>query len=255
VNALVARATLLGERIDTAGLERRDAISTAPLALRVGEGVAVMFRYGVVVTACLEPAAAEAVLRAVEPHVEGLRREREEEVLELKAGDGEEAVGPDGALHVSSLEAPTLLIVADALAKSVALARDERHMAEVFDTVEPWGRRLAAGKRPGSRRAMIRLIGSALLVQHRLAQRVGAREKPDVLWDHPGLERLYARLESEYELAERAETLERKLDLVGETVTVMTDLIDAQRAFRLEAAVVLLILAEIGLTLVQMVRG
>ena len=78
------------------------------------------------------------------------------------------------------------------------------------------------------------------------------REKPDILWDRPDLERLYARLEDEYELVERAETLNHKLELIGSTVTVMTDLIDTQRSFRLEAIVVALILMEVALTLVQM---
>jgi uncharacterized Rmd1/YagE family protein len=64
---------------------------------------------------------------------------------------------------------------------------------------------------------MIQLIGSALIVQHRLAERVVVREKPDMLWDRPDLERLYARLAVEYELIERSETLVRKLDLIGET--------------------------------------
>jgi len=100
---------------------------------------------------------------------------------------------------------------------------------------------------------MLRLIGSVLLVQHRLAERVAVREKP-ILWERPDLERLYGRLEDEYELVERAETLVHKLDLMGETVTVLTDLIDTNRSLRLEAIVVGLILAEIALTLAQMAR-
>jgi uncharacterized Rmd1/YagE family protein len=102
---------------------------------------------------------------------------------------------------------------------------------------------------------MIRLIGASLLVQHRVAERVAVREKPDILWDRPDLERLYARLEDEYELVERAETLGRKLDLIGETATVMTDLIDTERSLRLEAIIVILILFEIVITLYQMARG
>jgi hypothetical protein len=35
---LSARAVLLGERIDTAGLERSNVIATTPLAFKVGEG-------------------------------------------------------------------------------------------------------------------------------------------------------------------------------------------------------------------------
>jgi uncharacterized Rmd1/YagE family protein len=253
---LTARAILLGERIETAGLERRDAISTAPLALRVGDGLVVVFRYGVVVMVGLAPIAEDEVLRGILPRVHGALPQREEETVQLSAGeDREEGVGADGVVRIGDLSPARLLIVADAIAKSAALAKDERDIAEVFDTVEPWAQRLAAGRNPGSRRAMIRLIGQALLVQHRLAERVGAREKPDILWDRPDLERLYARFAAEYEVIERAEGLARKLDLIGETVTVMTDLIDTQRALRLEVLIVALFVAELFLSLYQLTRG
>ena len=63
-----------------------------------------------------------------------------------------------------------------------------------------------------NRREMLRLIGQALGVQHRVSGRVAVDDKPDVLWDRPDLERLYARLEDEYELKERGQTLQRKLE-------------------------------------------
>ncbi len=256
-STLTARAVLLGERIDTAGLERRDALSTSPLSFRTGDGLVVVFRYGVVVLIGLDPLAEDEVLRGIAPRVQGPLSLREEESIALAAGgDQEEGVAADGVVRIGALSPDKLLVVADAVAKSAALAQDERQVALVFDTIEPWARRLAdSGRSPGGRRAMIRLIGSALLVQHRVAERVAVREKPDILWDRSDLERLYARLEDEYELIERAETLGRKLDLIGETVTVMTDLIDTQRSLRLESIIVFLILAEIGLTLVQMLGG
>lgn len=251
---LTVHAMLLGEQIDTAGLERRDAISTAPLALRAKGGLVVVYRYGVVVTAGLDRPSEEEVLREMLPRAHEPLAAPEEETIELSARDDlEEGVGADGVVRIGALDLAKLLIVADALAKSTVLAHDERHIAEVFDTLEPWAQQLATGRRPGSRRAMIRLIGRALVAQHRLTERVGVREKPDILWDRPDLERLYVRLENEYELTERAEALDRKLGLIGETVTVITDLIDTQRALRLEAAVVILILAEIALTIFQIV--
>ncbi len=254
LSTLLARALVLGERIDTAGLERRDAITTAPLSFPVEDGLAVVFRYGVVVLIGLDAAAQDRVLDRVMPRVQGLLAEREDETIELALRDDQdEGVGADGVVRIGALAPDKLLVVADALAKSAALAQDERQVARVFDTVEPWARQLAAdGRSPGGRRDMIKLIGSSLLVQHRLAERVAVREKPDLLWDRPDLERLYARLEDEYELVERADTLAHKLDLIGETVTVLTDLIDTRRSLRLEAVVVALILAEIALTLIQM---
>ena len=72
-----------------------------------------------------------------------------------------------------------------------------------------------------------------------------------MLWDHPELERLYARLTDEYELHERADVLKRKLEVIGDTAQALTDIIDADRATRLEAAIVILIVLELVAALVQ----
>lgn len=254
---ITARAVLLGERIDTAGLERRDALSTVPLAFRVGDhGMAVVFRYGVVVLIGLDTLAEDEVLRGIAPRVVQPFEKREEEGATLAPAEGEERVDPDGLVRVLDLTPPRLLVVAHAVAASAVLSHHERQVDEVLDTVEPWAADLArSGRRHGGRRHVIRLIGQALLVEHRVSGRVAVGDKPDLLWDRPDLERLYARLENEFELDERAEVLNRKLGLVGQTARLMTDLIDTERSLRLEAAIVALIVFEIGLTLYQMARG
>lgn len=252
---LTARAVMLGERIDTAGLERRDALSTAPLAFKVGEsGMAVVFRYGVVVLIGLDTLAEDEVLRLIQPRVVASFDKREEEVALLAASEGrEERVDAEGALRIADRSTDRLLVVAFVLARSTLLAHHERQVAGVLETVEPWAADLSRrGGRTGGRRAVIRMIGSALLVEHRVSGRVAVGEKPDLLWDRPDLERLYARLETEYELDERAVVLNRKLGLIAQTARVMAELIDTERAHRLELAIVILILGEIVLTLVQM---
>ena len=53
---VTVRALLLGDRIDTVGLERPDILSTMPLAFRVeGHAFVVIFRYGVVVLFGMTP--------------------------------------------------------------------------------------------------------------------------------------------------------------------------------------------------------
>src|SRR5262249_20648162 len=108
---------------------------------------------------------------------------------------------------------------------------------------------------PRDRTSVLKLIGNALLVQQRVSGRVAVTEKPDALWDHPDLERLYARLEGEYELKERVEGLDRKLTVIAETANTLTDMIDTRRSLRLEWAIVLLIVFEIVLTFYQMFTG
>ena len=80
-------------------------------------------------------------------------------------------------------------------------------------------------------------------------------EKPDILWDRPGLERLYARLEDEYELKERATTLQHKLEVVVETARTVTEILDTNRSTRLEVVIILLITIETVLSIYSIFRG
>ena len=156
------------------------------------------------------------------------------------------------SVRLGSLRVDRLLVIADALAKSTALARDEHEVAAVFDVIDPFSRKLAEkGRAPKDRKRILQHIGNALQVQHRLSGRIAAEEKPDVLWDRHDLERLYTRLEDEYELKGRADALNRKLAVIAESAKVLTDLIDAQHSKRIEIIITLLIVSEVVLSLYQ----
>lgn len=249
---------LLSDRIDTARLERGDLLATNPLAFPVGKdgGIAVVFRYGVVVFIGASTAEQESVLDAVRQQSSGTIKRREEEtaVIELSP-DKDEQIPPGGPICLKALTPERVLLIAEALAKSVVLARDENEVAGVFDVIEPFARHLAStGRTPGGRRAMLKHIGNALLVQHRVSGRVAVAEKPDVLWDRPDLERLYGRLADEYELRERADALTRKLAVISETAQALTDIIDTERSRRLEQMIVALILLEIIFMILEIIQ-
>jgi required for meiotic nuclear division protein 1 len=252
---LRAHAVLLGERLGRSVVATDGAITAAPLSFKVGErGVVVLFRYGAAVLFGLDPAAEAETLKGLAERVLAPEQVLEDETAQiLIRPDEEEQITSSGAIQLRSSSQEHLLIVADALAKSVALARDERQVAAVFDAIEPFAAGLASrGRSPGGRRAILRLIGRALLVQHRVSGRVAVREKPEILWDRPDLERLYGRLEDEYELIERTETLDRKLEVISATASALVELIDADRSLRLELIIVALILAELAVAFFQL---
>jgi uncharacterized Rmd1/YagE family protein len=253
--AIRARAILLGERLERSGVDADGVITAAPLSFRVkGHGLVAVFRYGAVVMFGLSEAQEASTLKGLVERVSGPEATLEEETAQIVVRpDEEEQITPTGAIQLSRASPDHLLVVADAMAKSVALARDERQVADVFDALEPFAAGLAAeGRPPGGRKSMLQVIGRALLVQHRLSGRVAVREKPDILWDRPDLERLYARLEDEYELIERAETVDRKLGFISTTASALVDLKDAARSLRLEVTIVVLIVIEVALALVQL---
>ena len=248
------RALLLGDRIDTSGLERTDVLWTAPLAFRAGkQGVVTVFRYGVVVLFDLTVLEEDEVLRGLRARVIGPIELREDETAAVEiAPDRDEQILPGGPIQLRAITPEHMLVIADALAKSVVLARDEREVSSVIEVIEPFARQLAEqGRTRGGRRAILKHIGNALLVQHRVSGRVAVAEKPDVVWDRPYLERLYARLQDEYELKERADALSRKLAVISETAEVLADMIDTRRSLRLELIIVVLILSEIIITAYQ----
>lgn len=250
---VTAHALYVGDRINTVGFEG-EVLSALPLAIRIGEaGVAVLFRYGVAVLIGLSPKDEANFLEALEPRIGGqLVRFEEETAIVTIASETEDQVQAGGPLQLRDMSSDRLLVVADVLAKSVVLAHDEREVAKVFEIIEPFAKELAnRGRTRRNRKGMLKLLGNALLVQHRVSGRVAVAEKPDVLWDRPDLERLYARLEDEYELKERVDTLNRKLAVVAETANTLADIIDTRRSLHLELIIVVLIAVEIIVTFYQ----
>ena len=257
-DSITLRALLLGQRLETRGLEHRDTIALMPLTLRVGQqGVAFLFRYGVVVFAGLSTAEEDALLSSLTPRiVDALATPEVDQVTIVLNPDGEDQIEPSGAITLKDASTERLQIIANVLSKSVVLALHETQIAAAFDRIEP----LAAGIRRRGRggreaRQLIQQIGDILLTQHRMVGRVAVEDKPDVLWERPELERLYARLAEEYELAERSRAIDRKLTLVGETVRTLLELVQDQRSVRLEWYIIGLIGIEIMLSVYQIFFG
>jgi uncharacterized Rmd1/YagE family protein len=248
------RAILVGERIDLKGLEATQRLTTNPLVISAGEGqYAALFRYGAVVLFGVNPLQevtfVDQLARLVaQPYA---KRETEETRLRVDPSAEDRVEGGEIVLHEVSVEA--LQVIADALAKSVVLGYYEASLAGAFDAVEPFalGLKRGGGRTPKDR-DLLSYVGDTLLTQHKMVGRVEVGEKPDVLWELPGLNRLFSRLEDEYELPERRLAVERKLDLISRSVETLVDLLQNKRALRVEWYIVLLIVFEIVLTLYQL---
>jgi uncharacterized Rmd1/YagE family protein len=249
-----AHAVLLGDRLTIDRSVQSDVISTAPFAFRKAGGYVVMFRYGAAVLIGLSPEEETAAIRLISPDAKGTVVEEERVAFEV-VPDAEDGPTAAGILHLKSLDPARALVIADILAKSVALARYEKEIASVFDTIEPAANTLAtSGRIPKARRALLQLIGSALLAQHRVSGRIAFAEKPDVLWDHTELERFYSRLEDEYEIIERGTLLNGKTAVIASAAETFTDMVDTARSTRLELLIVILILAELVIAAITLFR-
>ena len=250
--AIHVRALQLGERIDVKGLEREDAFSSVPLAFRTtGEGIAVLFKSGAAVFIGMNPVDEEQLIRGLGARIVEPLTDRETESVRLIVRPDEDALlAASGDLQIKTADPDRLLLVAEALAMSVALAYDERRIAVAFDRIDEVAKTLMKRRMPPSPHGeLLEQIGEALLIQQRLAARVDLDEKPDVLWDHPELERFWARLVDEYDLTQRGRAISRKLDVIRGTAETLTDLMATRTSHRLEWYIIALICIEIALSL------
>ena len=257
---LFVLAQALAERIDVRVLPERPR-STGPHLMRLhvgGELVdIVVMRYGAAVAFAKTADTARMALRRLTPALIRPFDQRAEERLQLRVDGDKDRNAPwvldDDILFTGPLDDAHLQLLGLMLSRSVVLDVYEEHLKETFDVVEPWSRELSISGRvhPGDRRLMQQL-GRSLVQEQRMTGRVELREKPDLLWENPSLERIHHRLEDELELLERDEAIERKLELVHRTVKSLHTLSLEHRTYRVEVAIVLLIVLEVFLTLFGM---
>ncbi len=226
--SFTVRALLLGERLETRGLERDDTLATNPFTLRVGrQGMAFCSAMGSRYLPGYRPSKRTRFCAPWEPGSTSRWRAPETDQIQVhvnpKRRRSDRAFGRDSRsktlLSNGSRSSPTCcqrawfsdIMRPVLLASSTVSSRLRRDCS-------------ARGRTGSQAKELLQQIGDVLFTQHRMVGRVEVEEKPDVLWDHPELERLYARLEDEYELVERSRAMERKLALIS------ADSRDADRA-------------------------
>jgi uncharacterized Rmd1/YagE family protein len=250
-----ARALNVAERIDVRGIDPRLSMHL-PVTVAVGTaGCAMLFRSGAIVFFGVDALAQERFVHDLAPRLQNRYETPETERALIKLGDID-AVEPDALiLKESSIE--RLQVVAEILAKSVVLARNEQEIGVAFGAIEPLAQAMKRSPRrlPWRHRDLVRHIGEAMLVEHQLVDRAEVLEKPELLWDRPDLDRFYARLEDEYEIRERHLVLESKLALVSNSARTMLDLHQANRSLKVEYYIVGLIAFEIFIALYQIVAS
>jgi len=268
-----AQAVLAGTGIDLASLGSTDRTGATPLAVELigsltggslaanstaGGGVAFLFRYGAVVFFDAAPAGVTEYLRQITPQIRQPfpQGECETEVLDIRLDPAGRETIEHNTLVLADASLEKLQLVADIMAKSVSLAHHEKGIERQFERIEPFAVNLDHWGRGGrAARELLHNLGGALLAEHRVVAGTRVEDSPELLWDHPELERLWARLRDEFEIRERFAALHGKLSLISRTAETALELLQNRRSLRVEWAIVGLIVFEIVVTLVQWALG
>ena len=156
-------------------------------------------------------------------------------------------------LTINKLTADHSTIIALTIAQSAAMEYYERIVEEMFGRTRQIVDRLEVrGSVPFSTRPMHRFIGAAIGTRNEVLSILHLLDKPDEAWDDPLMDRIYDELRAEFDLVDRYQALELKLRSVQEALELVLDVARDRRLVLLEAAIVLLIVFELLLSLMRL---
>ncbi len=246
---LDVHALFLGQRLELRHLELGRHIAGSPALFEWREHkYVVVFRYGVVVSFGLDEQDIAELSLQLTPYIVEQYADRLMETIRIQGGK------PDGItqqqLYLQAYTPERLQLVADVMAKSLVLEYYEKELAQSFDRIDPLALELQRSGRTGHQsRELIKHIGQTLAIQGRMVGRLEISEKPELLWEQPEFEKLFARLEDEFEIRERHLALERKAELISKTAETLLGLLMGQRSMRAEWYIVILIVIAVLLSL------
>lgn len=224
------------------------------LSFRAGEGGMVfIYPFGAVVFMDLPPAARDeelARLRRTRPDLTSTPVINEE--ITVREDPGRKPDVADGVLSLDYLTPERASVVALTVAQSAAMEYYERIVDQMFGRTARLVERLEAkGTVPVLTRPLHRFIGAAIGTRNEVLSILHLLDKPDEAWDDPGMDPIYDELRAEFDLVDRYQSLELKLRSVQESLELILDVARDRRLVLLEAAIVLLIIVEIVLTLTR----
>jgi uncharacterized Rmd1/YagE family protein len=158
----------------------------------------------------------------------------------------------ESSLVVDELNSERASMVALTVAQSVAMEYYERIVDQMFADTARFAERLEeSGNMSILTGKLHKFIGQAISTRSEVLSVLHLLDKPDVVWDDPGAERIYEEMRSDLDLVDRYQALELKLKSVQDALSLVTDVARDRRLVLLEASIIALILLEIVLSLVK----
>ena len=154
-------------------------------------------------------------------------------------------------MQVEKISEYQMEIIATILAKSCALERIENSINLLLDQNEEVVSNLHAGKLKFSDSQLAKMAASTLEFKLDTVSFVAILDKPEITWNNEAAGELFEKLSKWFELDERYQKCHYKIDTLQDITNVVTSLAHTKHGVRLEWAVIILIAAELTVTLFE----
>lgn len=171
----------------------------------------------------------------------------------LHIGDHETIELTDEYVVVPEYESFYPELISTILAKSVALERTEEQMGKIQDNLETMIDRLEKGKLRVGNKELARTTAKIVRHEYNTLAYIMILDKPDVTWTSSSASGFYDRMGDFFELNDRYKILKSKTEILYNIMDGFSTISHSIRGLFVEWIVVILIVVEIGLTVLQII--
>lgn len=137
-------------------------------------------------------------------------------------------------------------IISYVLSQSVALERYEDEIEENLKELGVIIENLKTHGRPMLReRALLKQIGKVLSVKQVAVAHLSLFDKPEEAWESPELESLYNQIQREYEMGDRFDIIDEKINFMSDNARMLMDFIAEKRNAFLETVIIALFIIDL----------
>jgi len=172
--------------------------------------------------------------------------EEVEDRLVVETDQKEDKILYDG-VWLSGEASPThMRIIAMLLAQSVALDYLERQAENALQAFAPYLEDLQTkGRIRISGTTILKRIGFAMQTRFTVLTNLALFDKPSETWESEGIMKLYRGLYDLFDIPERQEVMNAKLDFISENTRMLFEVLSSRKSHYLEWIVIILIASEI----------
>jgi uncharacterized Rmd1/YagE family protein len=158
-------------------------------------------------------------------------------------------------VFLTDINVEKIRIVSYVLSQSVALERYENEIEVNLNEVSTIIENLKSkGKALMREKDLLKQIGRVLSVKQATVAHLSLFDKPDEAWESPELESLYNQLHKEYEMSDRFEVLNQKMDFLSDNAKMLMDFISEKKNALLELIIIALIVIEMIPLLIDLIK-
>jgi uncharacterized Rmd1/YagE family protein len=152
---------------------------------------------------------------------------------------------------VKKMDVHSLNIISSILSRSVALKSFEDNVHIILDEFQKLNQKVQTYKKISRReeQIFIPLIAQGNALKCDLLLNVRLLERPEISWNYEQYDRIYGLLSGEFEIDERFDSLDKKLDFIQGNTQFYMELQHSVKSERSEWLIILLILTEVILAI------